>query len=129
MPDRDKRDLRTRLISGTQGSRDDKTEAEYAKLASELAGAVGRTIEKATDLGLKVVEDVGLKIMEGLSPSKPASGPGVMGAAASVLSRTRATVPAVTGQVANKLTGVMVSGGFDILRAIHQTVQSTRRRS
>jgi len=127
MADRDKGDLRKRLVRDTQQPADDKTAAECAKLASELAETVGKTIEKATDLGLSVVEDVSLKVMEVLSPSKPALDSGLMGTAASVLRRTRAKVPAVTGQVANKLTGMMVSGGFEILRTVHQAVQNTRR--
>ena len=127
MADRDKGDLRKRLVRDRQQAPDDNTDAEYAKLASELAGTVGKTVEKAADLGLSVVEDVGLKIMEVLSPPKPARGAGVMGAAASLFNRTRSKVPAVSGQVANKLTGLMVGGGFEILRTIHQAVRKTRR--
>ena len=127
MPDKDRGNLRARLVSGAPGRSDDKTEAEYTKLAAELAGSVGKTIEKATDLGLTVVEDIGLTLLEAMSPSKPSSRSGAMGAAASLLSRTRATAPAVTGQVANKLTGLLVNGGFEILHTIHRAVRTTGR--
>lgn len=125
--DKDKGDLRKRLVRDYQQPAADSTDAECARLTSELAGTVGKTVEKATDLGLRVVEDVGLKVMEALSPSKPAPGAGVMAAAASLFSRTRAKAPEVSGKVANKLTGLMVGGGFEILRTIHQAVRNTRR--
>ena len=127
MADKDQGNLRKRLIPGHRPSLDDKPDPEHAKLASELAETVGKTIEKAAELGLGLVEDVGLKIMEGLSPSKPAAGARVMGTAASLLSRTRATVPAVSGRVANKLTGAVVGGGFEILRTLQQAVRNPRR--
>lgn len=125
MADKDKGNLRKRLVRHSQHAPDDTD--EDAKLASELAGTVGKVVEKATDLGLSVVENLSLKVMEIFSPSKPAAGAGVMGAAASLFNSTRAKAPEVSGRVASKLTGLVVSGGFGMLRAMHQTARKTRR--
>jgi hypothetical protein len=125
MADKDKGDLRKRLIRDSRQAPDEPD--EDFKLASELAGTVGKTVEKATDLGLRVVEDVGLKVMEILAPSKPAADAGVTGAAASFFNRTRVKAPEVSGRVASKLTELLVTGGLGMLRAMHQTARKTRR--
>ena len=119
--------LRKRLIPGYQSSPPADSDAEVARLAGELAGSVGKTIEKAAELGLSVVEDVGLKVMEVFAKTKPSPGPGVMGTAATLFTRTRAKAPAFSGRVASRVTEVMVNGGFGVLRAIHDTVRTTRR--
>lgn len=126
MATKDKGNLRKRLIAGYQSPPADP-DSEVSRLAKELAGTVGKTVEIATDLGLSVVQDVGLKVMEVFSSSKPIPGTGVMGTAASLFTRTRAKAPAFSGQVASKVTGLMVNGGFGVLRAIHETVRNTRR--
>jgi len=94
MADKNKGNLRKRLVRPSRQVRDEKD--EDAKLASELAGIVGKAVEKATDLGLSVVENVGLKVMESLSPRKPAARVGLMGAAASLFNSTRAKGPEVS---------------------------------
>lgn len=127
MADKDKGNLRKRLVRDHEQKLGADSEAEYAKLASELAGTVGETVEKATQLGLGVVEDVVLKMMEVFSPSKPVPGRNVMGVAASVLASTRAKAPEVTGKAANRLTKVIVGTGFEVLRTIHHAVRNTRR--
>ena len=129
---RDKGNLRERLIHDYKERRDSKEHREEAdpevtKLASELAGSVGKTVAKATDLGLSVVEDVGLKVMEVLSTSRRKPSSGAMGAAATLFTRTRAKAPKVSGEVASKVTDLMVNGGFGVLRVIQRTVRSTRR--
>jgi hypothetical protein len=129
---KDKGNLRERLIDDYKERREGKErreepDPEVTKLASELAGSVGKTVAKATDLGLSVVEDVGLKVMEVLSTSKTKPSSGVLGAAATLFTRTRAKVPEVSGQVASKVTDLMVNGGFGVLRVIQQTVRNTRR--
>jgi hypothetical protein len=96
-------------------------------MAAELAGTVGKVVEKATDLGLSVVEEVGLRILEALAPSKPAEGTGMVGTAASMLNKTRAEAPKFTGKVANKLTGLVVGGGFEMLRTIQEAARPRRR--
>ena len=125
---KDKGNLRKRLVQDYQPPPDD-SDPEVSKLASELADTVGKTVAKATELGLNVVEDVGLTVMEVFSTSKrkPNPGTGVLGAAATLFTRTRAKAPEVSAEVASKVTGLMVNGGFGVLRAIHQTIQKTRR--
>ena len=124
--DKEKGDLRKRLVHDSQTA--EEAESDYAKLASELAGTMGKTVEKATDLGLSLIEDVSLKLLETLSPSKPtAQGTKVLGVTAAVFSRSRSTLPAFSGKVANKLTGVMVGGGFELLRTLQQAVRNPRK--
>jgi hypothetical protein len=126
MANKDKGNLRKRLIPGYQSPSAD-ADPEVSKLAEELAGTVGKTVEKATELGLSVVQDVGLTVMEVFSTPKPTPGRGVMGTAASLFTSTREKAPAFSGQVASKVTGLIVNGGFGVLRAIHETVRNTRR--
>ena len=125
MADKNKGNLRKRLVRPSRQVRDEKD--EDAKLASELAGIVGKAVEKATDLGLSVVENVGLKVMESLSPRKPAARVGLMGAAASLFNSTRAKGPEVSRRVASELTEKGVRGGFWLLRAMLQAARKTRR--
>jgi hypothetical protein len=129
---KDKGNLRERLIDDYKERREDKErreepDPEVTRLASELAGNIGKTVAKATDLGLSVVEDVGLRVMEVLSTSKTKPSSGVLGAAATLFTRTRAKAPEVSGQVASKVTDLMVNTGFGVLRVIQQTVRNTRR--
>jgi hypothetical protein len=126
MGKKDKGDLRKRLIPGYQPPASD-SDPEVSRLADDLAGSVGKTVEKVTELGLSVIADAGLRAMELLSGSKPPQGSRVMGTAASVFARTRAKAPGFSGQMANKVTGAVVKGGFSVLRAIHETVRPTGR--
>jgi hypothetical protein len=126
MAGKDKGDLRKRLVRGTEQARGTETEGEYGKLASELAGTVGKTVEKATELGLSVAEDALLRIAEVFSPSKATQGARVMGAAASVLTSARTTAPEMTGKIANQMTVMIVSGGFKVLGTLHQAVRNRR---
>lgn len=124
--DKDKGDLRKRLVHDYRAP--EEADSDYGKLASELAGTMGKTVEKATDLGLSLIEDVSLKLMEALSPSKPTGqGTKVLGATAAVFSRSRSTLPALSGKVANKVTGLMVGAGFDLLRTLQQAVRNPRK--
>jgi hypothetical protein len=127
MAEKDKGNLRKRLVRGQEQAAGAKADDEYGKLASELAGSVGKTVEKATELGLNVAEDVFLKLAEVFSPSKATQRARVMGAAASVLTSARTTAPEMTGKVANRLTVMMVGGGFKVLGTLQQAVRSTRR--
>ena len=124
---RDQGDLRKRLVENYRQPAAEP-DPEITKLASELAGSVGKTVAKVTELGLDVVEDVGLRVMEVFSTSKkPTPGSRTLGAAATLFTRTRAKAPEVSGEVASKVTGLMVNGGFGVLRAIQETIRKTRR--
>src|SRR5262245_19873621 len=68
----DKGDLRARFTGQRSAPRaDDRDAADYERLAAELADNVGKTVRVATELGIVVAENIGLKIMELISPSKP----------------------------------------------------------
>jgi hypothetical protein len=122
--DKDKGDLRKRLV---QAHQPEEADSDYSKLTSELAGTMGKTVERAADLGLSLIEDVSLRLIGALAPAKPAQSTKAFGVAASLFNRSRASVPAVTGKMANKLTGLMVGGGFELLRTLHQAVRNPRK--
>jgi hypothetical protein len=123
----DKGDLRKRFTPHREAPPPDAAGADHARLAAELAENVGKTVKAATELGLIVAETVGLKVMELMAPAKPAAGAPGKGTAASVFATAKEKLPEVSGQTASKLTDLVVSSGFAALRAVQQTVQSTRR--
>jgi hypothetical protein len=101
--------------------------ADYTRLSAELADNVGKTMKAATELGLVVAEAVGLKVIELITPARPATGARVRSTAASVFANAREKLPGVSGQTASKLTDLVVSSGFAALRAVRQSVDSARR--
>jgi hypothetical protein len=101
--------------------------ADYARLSSELADNVGRTMKAATELGLVVAEAVGLKVIELIAPVRPGTGARAKSATASAFANAREKLPGVSEQTASKLTDLVVSSGFAALRAVRQSVESARR--
>jgi len=99
----------------------------YADLVATLANDVGKTVNAATALALNILEDVGLAALERMSPTKAAAAPGVRGVAASLMSRARTTLPGVSERTAFVVTDVAVSGGFALLRAMHELVGKSGR--
>ena len=125
----DKSDLRRRFTGRGHTPRpDDADTAEYERLAAELADSVGRTVRVATELGLVLAENLGLRLMEVMSPAKPAPGrPTARSAAASAFSTAKDKLPEFNAQTASKITDLVVGRGFAALRAAQRTVGKTRR--
>jgi hypothetical protein len=123
----DKADLRSRFTSHREAPVDD-VDDEHVRLASELSENVGKTVKAATELGLVIAETVGLKLMEMVSPAKPSrAATSARTTAASVLGTAKEKLPEFSGQTASMLTDLVVNRGFAALRAVQQTVRTTRR--
>ena len=122
----DKGNLRKRFTSHGEAPANDAN-AEDAKLAAELAENVGKTVKIATELGLSIVENLGLKMMELVSPSKPAAGPARFSSVTSFLADARKDGPEMSGKVASKVTDLVASSGLAALRAANRTARHTRR--
>lgn len=126
----DKGDLRARFTGQRSAPRaDDHDTADYERLAAELADNVGKTVRVATELGIVVAENIGLKMMELMSPAKPA-GQGrhqVRDAATAAFTTAKEKLPDFSGQTASKITDLVVGRSFAALRAVQQTIQKTRR--
>ena len=105
----------------------DDAGAEDTKLAAELAENVGKTVGVAVELGLSAVENIGLKMMEIVSPSKPAAGAGIFGSVSSVLAGARKKGPKMSREAATTLTDFVASRGLAVLRAANRMARNTRR--
>jgi hypothetical protein len=105
----------------------DDAGAEDTKLAAELAENVGKTVGVAMELGLSAVENVGLRMMELISPSKPAASAGIFGSVSSVLAGARKKAPKMSRDAATTLTDFVASRGLAALRAANRMARNTRR--
>ena len=118
----DKGDLRKRFTSHRDTQPPGTPDAEFTRLASELADNLGNTIKVATELGLKLLET--------LARTNPVGrGTGVSATTADVLHNARKNVPEFSGQTASMLTNLVVNRGFAALRTVQQAVQNPRRQS
>jgi hypothetical protein len=116
----DKGDLRKRFTAERETPPPGTPDAEFTRLASELADNVGNTIKVATELGLKFLETLAR-----MSPV--GGGTGVSATTADVLGNARKNVPEFSGQTASMLTNLVVNRGFAALRTVQQAVQNPRR--
>jgi hypothetical protein len=121
----DKSDLRKRFTPHREALSADDANVEYARLAAELGESIGKTVKVAIELGLLVADRMALKLGDSSSATRSASRSAR--GAASAFRTAKERLPDLSGQTAAKLTDLVVSSGFAALRAVQETVRSTRR--